>query len=293
MSLSAYIQPVWYKKMGSDFAYGNESAIYNAGDTPLTTDWVHPSAPAKPIPYGWRSIWEDIFPEGHEVSVVTGNGFSGNAVRSEGTWGVALDLFQQEEVLSLHEPIWQNTYLMEFSYRSNIPVAAHIAHIGYVGGFDLRFFGPYGSYFPANTGNAAKVRIKHTFDVINTPYGNMHDFIISHIGFYARDINMDGVHKWMEIDGVRLWKLSKSPTIVIQEVVWGASTDLIKGYTNLENVQLQILNSGVWEDYGSSQSGSYYNSVYLSYTQPPKRNEFRVKAWNVVGTYFYSNIYED
>ncbi len=292
MSLSAYIQPVWHMKMGTGFKYGEDSAIYNAGDTPLTTDWDHPSPPADPIPYGWDTF-HSANPPSLEVSVVTGNGFSGNAVRVEVIEDIFMSLSSYNMEHGLHEPIWKNTYLLEFSYRSNVPIIPAIRDHN-IGGFDLRWFGEFGTYLPANTGNAVKVRLRHTFNDITTPWGNIIGFVWNSFHFRGVDPNLEDELKWMEIDGIRLWKLNKSPIIVIQEVeeIEDPLSNRIKGYTNVAHVQLQVLDGSDWVDYGTSQTGAYYNEYHLLYTQPPKRNEFRVKAWNNVGTYFYSNVYE-
>lgn len=64
----------------------------------------------------------------------------------------------------------------------------------------------------------------------------------------------------------------------------------IFGQTNAAYVQLQIpdQNSG-WVDYGTPQNGAMLNYHYLTYYMPPSIYSFRIKAWNIIGKYVYSD----
>ncbi|MBW6491959.1 MAG: phage tail protein [Lentimicrobium sp.] len=65
----------------------------------------------------------------------------------------------------------------------------------------------------------------------------------------------------------------------------------IYGQTNAAFVQLQVpdIVTG-WSDWGQAMSGSNYNAGQaLTYTQPPKQTQFRVKAWSTPGKFVFSD----
>ena len=65
----------------------------------------------------------------------------------------------------------------------------------------------------------------------------------------------------------------------------------IYGVTNALFVQIQIpdIASG-WSDYGAPMSGTLFNSGQaLIYTQPPKVDQFRLKAWSVPDKFVFSD----
>jgi hypothetical protein len=64
----------------------------------------------------------------------------------------------------------------------------------------------------------------------------------------------------------------------------------IYGQTNAAFVQLQVPVIEGWTDYGQPMAGAQFNAGQgLTYTQPPKVDGFRVKAWNEAGKYVFSD----
>ncbi|MDP2234962.1 MAG: hypothetical protein Q8J88_00890 [Bacteroidales bacterium] len=63
------------------------------------------------------------------------------------------------------------------------------------------------------------------------------------------------------------------------------------GSTTAMNVRLQIKLTGstLWQDYGDTVSGEFFNANYLSYPTIINAAAVRLKAWDVIGKYVFSN----
>lgn len=90
---------------------------------------------------------------------------------------------------------------------------------------------------------------------------------------------------------LRLPMVDVTPTISvnIEEISNVGLETRVTGTTNAWNVKLQIWTGIMYVDYGETMPGSVFNVHYLSYLQPPKINNLRVKAWNEKGRYVYSD----
>jgi len=268
MSLSAYIQGIRKVKIGT---YNlSPIAIFNGGDVPDTTDW-------EGLPGVLSEGWINLMPWPEIASLVSGNGFIGYAFKSDGTFYSTNSYFgTNSETHPLKENIIDSTYVISLKYRASGAFLVYFYGVEQGTGHDIP--SDIIGVFPANTGNAVHMTKRRKFVASNMELDELAQSIVF----------VQGPDFWLEIDEVRLYRLDNRRYISIQRVTEVGSTSyLIRGETTAAMVQLQIMTATGWEDYGDSQTGS----VYLSYTQPPKRDEFRVKAWNVSGDYFYSNIF--
>lgn len=90
---------------------------------------------------------------------------------------------------------------------------------------------------------------------------------------------------------LRLPMINETPSIsvAIEEITEVFPETRVTGTTNAWNVKLQIWTGIMFVDYGQTMPGSVFNVHYLSYSQPPKVDFFRIKAWNQLGKYVYSD----
>ncbi len=188
MSLSACIQNV--RKVKITAANPEVNAIYNAGDLPHTTDWASPTGglPA----YGWKNISQA---GGGQPSIVTGNGFVGNAQRLYDNLNANIALIIDESAAPISEPLLGNTYVLSFKYRTNNFISVGFSKdINSSGDLPVSGIGSV----QANTGDAKHVALRMKFE------GAEHDYTANQIYFLCGPNN-----SWFEIDEVRLYRLNR------------------------------------------------------------------------------------
>jgi hypothetical protein len=184
MSLSAYIQGIRKVKIGTVLPSNGIYVIYNGGDMitwASNDDW-------EDYDTGLASGWEDKEGSGlTEFSIVTGNGFVGNAQRAYNPYNAAnsLSLDRTTNPLINAGNINGKTFVMSIQYRSSGTL--------YWFFMDDSTGDVLAGTFPANTGNAIAGRTRTKFTTS-----------MNAVGLYFQSA---GTNPWFEIDEVRLYRL--------------------------------------------------------------------------------------
>lgn len=160
---------------------GSSTITITNGGYSDTTDWTNPTS-------GLAQYW-NVYTSFVDCSIVTGNGFTGNAQRAQRKTGIGGSVnIYTDTYLSLSSA---NTYRITFEYRCSID---GLQVYFYDGGSTLDGFGTAHS---ANTGNAISV------SSTDSPNFNPTSIIFSTINAGGTGPT-DG---WLEIDNIHLEQL--------------------------------------------------------------------------------------
>lgn len=147
-----------------------------------STDWTDDSGD------GLANSWQNIYPSGVTTSIVTGNGFTGNAQRIEAVGGVTILLATSSFIVTSGK-----TYELTFKYRGTNNGGAYSLMVGY-GNF------AFIAALNNNTGNCISKTFR--FTATSTSYLSFYDYITA-AGAY------------IEIDEVSLKEITQ-PSVTIK-----------------------------------------------------------------------------
>jgi len=215
-------------------AYTN---IINNGGAPNTTDWINPTG-------GLAEFWSAV---AQTKSIVTGNGFIGDAQRIEtivsGTGTHYHAIHQLDTDFLSASPTTGGYGNLSFKYRSSNPELSYFSIWANVNGT----YGLIGT-FPNNTGNA--VSISFSFDWSSGPLQSIV------FGRWNTTPSMPNGTYYLELDEVTV--IADSSPLLLPKIQVGAA------WKDIKFTGSKIMVGGVWKTISGVQlrTGGAWETIY-------------------------------